>query len=89
MSGKKNKRGIQIVLWKAKERMRDDLSKAQIKEFRRADPGEEDGATDARGCDEPSASVDIEQLANWSTHQSAQEVVRVSKEFYFRDLRAQ
>lgn len=82
MSGKKNKRGIQIVAWKAKARMKNELSKAQIDEFHRLDPGEDDGTTDARTREDPRAPTGIKQLTNWNTLQSAEEVVRVSREFY-------
>jgi hypothetical protein len=58
--------------------MKNDFSKAQIDEFRQRDSDED-----------PRAPVDIGQPANWSTVQSAQEVVRVSKAFYFSKAQAQ
>jgi hypothetical protein len=67
--------------------MRNELSKAQIDEFERLDLSEADGTTDAgtrRGACAPTGiKHGTKQLTNRNTLQAVEEVLRVSREFYF------
>ena len=61
--------------------MRNDLSKAQVDEFQRLDAGEDTSNAEAGSA--PHALAVLKQLSHHKTHQIAEDVVRVSREFYF------
>lgn len=68
--------------------MKNDFSMAQIDEFKRIDPSEEDATSDAETRENPPAPAGIGKLTNWNTLQSAEELVRVSRAFYFPEAPA-
>ena len=87
VSGKRNKRGIRVVVWKAKARMKDDLSKARVVEFEGTGTYKECFGSRPARSEAIVATAGGQPVPGNRCRTAVKEIIRISSELYLSATR--
>lgn len=82
MSGKTKQRGVRVVVWKAKARMKDDVSTTRVVEFEGTGTYEECFGNSGANFKAAMAAADGQPASGKDSKRTVEELIRVSYELY-------